>query len=150
MMRKRKCPDTTSNRPTKIPRPANHELLSGNKGLPGSLPDIQHAVLSSFYPRVCTLRNYLFTSLPATSRVRRRKLISYGKDDNNTILDTCLVGMLKEPSIAVNESRKIDFATFTQSQQRATGACTGRTQQCCMSEVGHAPHRPIPVRLNVN
>lgn len=153
MARKRKHPythtDTTSNRPTKKPRPANHVLWPGNKGLTRGSPNIRHTVLSSLYPRVCTLRSYLLASLPASSRVRRRKLTSFERDEATCLLDTCLVGILREPSIALQESRKVDFATFTQSQQRATGACTDRAQPCCMKEVGHTLHRPNCVKHRI-
>src|ERR1700739_4888760 len=129
MTRKRKCPDTTSNRPTKLHRPANHERVCGKTEAVGAFPNIHHAVLSSFYPRVCTLRAYFLANLPPTSRVRRRKLTSIGKDVDSSILDTCFVGVLKEASLPVKKSRKVDFVTFTQSQHRATGAYSGPTRQ---------------------
>ncbi|EXJ79003.1 hypothetical protein A1O3_08504 [Capronia epimyces CBS 606.96] len=100
-----------------------------------ALPDIHHGVLSSLYPKLCTLRQFLLANLPSTSRVRRRKVTSFGSDDAACFFDTCLVGVLKEPSTTVNKSRKVDFATFTQSQQRATGTNTAQSQLCCMSEI---------------
>ncbi len=133
MAKKRKRPDrTTSNRPTKRQRPANHV----QPRLPEPSPYLHHAVLSAFYPQVCSLRNYLLASLPATSRVRRRKLTLIGKDEAASILDTCLVGVLKQPSLSLKELRKADFATFTQTQHHATGANTARSQQVCIDEVG--------------
>ena len=135
MARKRKsAADTATSRPTKKQKPA-----SGSVHLQKNTSDVHHAVLSAFYPRVCTLRNYLLGCLPVTSRVRRRKLTLFGKDDTASVLDTCLVGVLKQPSLSVKESRRLDFASFTQSQHRATGANTGRAQPCCIDEVANFP-----------
>ncbi|KAI1208082.1 uncharacterized protein F4807DRAFT_164634 [Annulohypoxylon truncatum] len=38
----------------------------------------QHAVLNQFYPQVLTLRNYVLSKLPATSRLRRKKVAAVG------------------------------------------------------------------------
>src|ERR1700744_2153245 len=111
MSRKRTHTASASSRPTKKPKSAHQEPSS----------NVHHSVLLPFYPRVCTLRDYLLGCLPATSRIRRRKLTIFGGDDSNSILDTCLVGVLKQPSNSMQESRRLDFATFTQTQARATG-----------------------------
>jgi hypothetical protein len=133
MARKRKSLETTSSRAAKKAKFANRD----RDGLREQSPYLHHSVLSSFYPQVCTLRNYLLAGLPTSSRVRRRKLTVFGKDEAASILDTCLVGFFSQPSISVKESRKIEYATFTQSQGRATGANTGRAQPCCIDEVGN-------------
>jgi hypothetical protein len=127
MSRKRKRTATASNRPTKKPKSAHREPCSS----------VHHSVLSSFYPRVCTMRDYLLGCLPAASRIRRRKLTIFGNDDSSSILDTCLVGVLKQPPSSIQESRRHDFATFTQTQARATGANSGRPQLCSINEVGY-------------
>ena len=133
MARKRKAAENASNRPIKQRKATNH----ASPGLQEPSAYVHHNVLSSFYPRVCTLRDYLLDSLPATSRVRRRKLTTFGKNDTTSILDTCLVGVLKQLSSSVTELRKIDFATFTQTQCRATGLNTGRAQLYSIDEVGN-------------
>jgi hypothetical protein len=135
MARKRKSAETTSNRSLKRHKATNQ----GPVGLqePSSSPDVHHNVLSCFYPRVCTLRNYLLACLPATSRVRRRKLTTFGKDDAASILDACLVGVLKQPSLSIKESRKVDFAAFTQTQLRETANNTGLVHPCPIDEVGN-------------
>ncbi|KIW30624.1 uncharacterized protein PV07_06357 [Cladophialophora immunda] len=130
MARKRKCAEATSNRPTKQQKSANYDRAG-----PLHVSTIHHAVLSSYYPKVCTLRSYLLTALPTTSRIRRQKLTLFGKHDANALLDTCLVGILKNTSISVKESRKTDFATFTQSQYRATDPDPRRAQSCYIDEV---------------
>ncbi|KAJ9602431.1 Telomerase reverse transcriptase [Cladophialophora chaetospira] len=130
MAKKRKRAETTtSNRPTKKPKSTNHDSVRLQEAF------LHHAVLSSFYPKVCTLRSYLLASLPATSRVRRRKLTLFQNDETASLLDTCLVGVLKQSSLSVKEARKLEFVTFTQTQYRATGANTGRSQQPCIDEI---------------
>ncbi|KAI2468813.1 hypothetical protein F4781DRAFT_251659 [Annulohypoxylon bovei var. microspora] len=50
----------------------------------------QHAVLNQFYPQVLTLRNYVLSKLPATSRLRRRKVTAVGiinKSSNSSLSD---------------------------------------------------------------
>ncbi|KIX00186.1 uncharacterized protein Z518_10324 [Rhinocladiella mackenziei CBS 650.93] len=134
-MTKRKYPNNTSDRPAKLRRTSNGKSLSRNRDGAAALPNVRHAVLSTFYPKVCALRDYLLANLPSTSRVRRRKLTSYGRDEEDYVLDTCLVGVLKEASPDVKKTRKDDFATFTQSQQRATGTHHARTQRCSIKEI---------------
>lgn len=135
MARKRKLeyPVTTANRQAKKQKPTNLATPT----LQEHPHRIHHDVLSSFYPRVCTLRNYLLGGLPTTSRIRRRKLTAFGKDDPFSILDTCLVGVSRPTSLSVKESRKVDFVTFTQDSYRATNANTARTQASSIHEVGH-------------
>ncbi|OTB06698.1 hypothetical protein M426DRAFT_106412 [Hypoxylon sp. CI-4A] len=41
-------------------------------------PTPHHAVLNQFYPQVLTLRNYILSKLPATSRLRRKKVTAVG------------------------------------------------------------------------
>ncbi|KAI3339067.1 hypothetical protein F4824DRAFT_70336 [Ustulina deusta] len=71
--RKRTFPDDTPSvvaaapnaRPTKLVKTDAH-------------PNIEHPLLLLYYPRVCTLREWALARLPATSRLRRRKLASEG------------------------------------------------------------------------
>ncbi|KAI5927818.1 hypothetical protein F4810DRAFT_284831 [Camillea tinctor] len=42
------------------------------------IPQVRHAVLNQFYPNVLTLRNYAISRLPASSRIRRRKIAAVG------------------------------------------------------------------------
>ncbi|KAI1090412.1 hypothetical protein F5B19DRAFT_325758 [Rostrohypoxylon terebratum] len=77
------------------------------------LVQAQHAVLNQFYPQVLTLRNYVLSKLPPTSRLRRRKVAAVGitkktsdstpsdvEQSLGTLLDSTLVGIpggLKSP-----------------------------------------------------
>jgi telomerase reverse transcriptase len=61
---------------------------------------VKQAVLSQYYPKVFSLREYLLSKLPPTSKVRRKKIISIGsrpdeKDAEKTLssfLDRTLIG----------------------------------------------------------
>ncbi|KIW17443.1 hypothetical protein PV08_04637 [Exophiala spinifera] len=134
MARKRRRADHETSRPLKLRKTGP---TFGNEALdrPQSSPGIHHGVLSSFYSRVCTLRVFLLAQLPSTSRVRRRTLAAFAKDHADSLLDTCLVGILKEPSSSITKSRKADFITFTQTQQRVTNGTNIHTQRCCMNEI---------------
>ncbi|KEF53771.1 uncharacterized protein A1O9_10172 [Exophiala aquamarina CBS 119918] len=135
MKRKRGCQDAPSDRPAK-----RHQATTSKKDIQkpraaAVLPTVHHSVLSSYYPKVCTLRNYLLANLPASARVRRKRLGAHGREDETCILDATFVGLLKEPSFSVTISRKDDFASFTQSQHRATGAFSGKTLRYSMKEI---------------
>ena len=95
----------------------------------------RHHLLSGYYKTVSTLRAFLLASLPVSSRVRRRRLMLHGRDQESCLLDTCLVGVLKEPSPSTKQDRKLDFQSFTQSQQCGTGAMSARLSRVSMSEV---------------
>ncbi|KAI1134530.1 hypothetical protein F5Y05DRAFT_208243 [Hypoxylon sp. FL0543] len=68
----------------------------------------QHVVLHQFYSQVLTLRNYVLSKLPATSRLRRKKVAAIGMIKNHPgfpsdverslgiLLDSTLVGVQGE------------------------------------------------------
>ncbi|KAL1981064.1 hypothetical protein VTN96DRAFT_3129 [Rasamsonia emersonii] len=121
--------------------PAKRPRIHGAPSAPGCY---QHPVLSRYYPRVVTLRQYLLEQLPSSSRARRRRIASlgrqqtstvkapftdegldkqdHGSDDNSALvdlLDSTLVGVLKEPNQDITQARQRDFAAFTQSEERS-------------------------------
>lgn len=118
-----------------------------------------HPVISLYYPRVVTLRQYLLDQLPASSKSRRRRIASLGRqgrparqpaDDEDQhhrvqqladLLDSTLVGVLNESSPAVDLARQKDFAAFTASQFRSSsGTDAGPT--CPLAEVRLPPPPP--------
>ncbi|KAL2388638.1 hypothetical protein RJ035_003062, partial [Blastomyces gilchristii] len=145
MARKRKRPSND------LPVPGLPKHARGDKPQDGS---IYHPVLSLYYPRVVTLRTFLYEQLPLSSKSRRKKVASLGQEKregssqppsyslspskvgvrvertNEEIqnlartLDSTLVGILKEPDSAVNISRQKEFTAFTQSQARSSLECT--------------------------
>lgn len=138
MKRKRSCRDAQSERPTK-----RHEVTKGKQDsqvpkVATTLSTVHHNVLSSYYHKVCTLRSFLLSKLPTSSRVRRKRLDAYEKEGGTSLLDVCLVGVSKEPSDSLTKARKDDFSCFTQSQYHATGAFSGKTLRYSMNEVSHS------------
>ena len=86
---------------------------------------VRHALLALYYPRLLTLRSYLLYKLPETSKTRRRRIAEWGSNDadgdgDSHILDTTIVGVLKDLDAGTEESRRRDFAVFTQTQQRSS------------------------------
>ncbi|KLJ10847.1 hypothetical protein EMPG_09861 [Blastomyces silverae] len=146
MARKRKRPTNDL-----LPLPELPKHARADKPQDGS---IYHPVLSLYYPRVVTLRTFLYEQLPLSSKSRRKKVASLGlekregsgqprpdtpspskvgagvertKEEIQALagtLDSTLVGILKEPDTAVNISRQKEFAAFTQSQVRSSLECT--------------------------
>lgn len=110
----------------------NHRTGAELKPALGITP---HQLLSGYYKTVSTLRAFLVANLPVSSRIRRRRLLLHGRDQESCLLDTCLVGLLKEPSPSTKQDRKLDFQSFTQSQQCGTGATSARLSRVSMSEV---------------
>lgn len=52
-------------------------------GIAGNLqpPDaVKHALLAQYYPNILTLRQYVLVSLPAPSKIRRKKISAVGKE----------------------------------------------------------------------
>lgn len=92
-----------------------------------------HPVISLYYRQVLTLRQYLLRQLPAASKSRRRRITSLrlsgspsiAEQGDDTVspladlLDSTLVGVLKEPSAKVDSDRQHDYRAFTQSQSRS-------------------------------
>lgn len=83
---------------------------------------INQPVLVQYYPQVLSLRQYLISKLPSTSRIRRKKILSIGakarpdgKDETqfSSFLDQTLVGHRKLENIFEDE-RLQQWATFTQ------------------------------------
>ena len=84
-------------------------------------PFIKSAVLAQYYPEVFSLREYLLSRLPASSKIRRKKISSVGKnpqlskeeDELAGLLDQTLVGVSKYKEIS-QEERLQQWSTFSQ------------------------------------
>lgn len=105
-----------------------------------------HPVISRYYLRVLTLRRYLLEQLPSSSKSRRRRIASLGLQggdspreqniqDLTLLLDSTLVGILREPNQKSDQERQKDFATFTQSQYKSSLTSTDTGPTCPQSEV---------------
>ncbi|EAW11871.1 telomerase reverse transcriptase [Aspergillus clavatus NRRL 1] len=113
-----------------------------------------HPVISLYYHRVVTLRQYLLQQIPVSSKSRRRRITSvqgatstekqknrgvrgYHAQGLADILDTTLVGVLKESSPTVTQERLRDFASYSQSQSqgRSEVPSTDVGPPCAQSEI---------------
>ena len=99
------------------------QKISG--GFNGKDPVVKHAVLAQYYPQVYTLREYLLSKLPATSKARRKKIVSVGQQQQSdgttdgpidglaSFLDSTLIGVLKYKDASPEERLK-QWVTFSQ------------------------------------
>lgn len=125
---------------------------SKHDGIAGHHP---HPLISLYYPRVLTLRQYLLQQIPVSSKARRRRIAAVRVDETNqgllhgdsttpvhevaNLLDNTLVGVLKEwPSTSSVETRR-KLARFTQSLSRSQLDSTDIGAVCAQSEVRSTP-----------
>jgi telomerase reverse transcriptase len=91
------------------------------------------------------LREYLLQQLPVTSKSRRRRILTLGSredQDSNAqsetlaeLLDSTLVGVLKETSETLNSERRREYSSFNESQSRSILTSTDTGPTCPQSEV---------------
>jgi hypothetical protein len=141
MTRKRNFCDATNPAPRKrraliVNSERNQHKHTSNHDRP-----VSHELLSLYYPRIVSLRQFLLSSLaPSSSTARRRRLSTYGINSQAGtktphLFDSTLIGVFSEPELAVQESRQRDFIAFTRSQQRSTDGTNGSTQSSRFTEV---------------
>ncbi|KAJ5806303.1 uncharacterized protein N7503_003905 [Penicillium pulvis] len=101
-----------------------------------------HPVISLYYRQVLTLRQYLLDQLPISSKLRRRRITSLrsSPDRSNVqpladLLDSTLVGVLKERSPKIDSERQRVYREFTQSQSRSVLVSTDTGPTSPQSEV---------------
>ncbi|KAJ4344797.1 Telomerase reverse transcriptase [Didymosphaeria variabile] len=136
MKRKRNGPEPAVGR---TPRSKKARLATDQS--PVATPAIEHPVLSRLYPGVLSLRHYLLSRLPASSKLksRRRKISQLGIHPGQgdiaprgidlelgELLDTTLVGVIpssraKKPEEATRE-RDGDLESFTQEVAASNGS----------------------------
>ena len=61
--------------------------LKGNAGNLQPAAAVKHALLAQYYPVILTLRQYVLESLPASSKIRRKKISAVGKADQAAVED---------------------------------------------------------------
>jgi hypothetical protein len=116
-------------------------------------PGPDHPVLRRLYPQVLTLRHYLLSQLPKSSKNRRRRLSQLGatpvQHDASAhdvdiqlgqLLDSALIGCFPatEPKNAAQEvkERDRDIENFTQQRSQNTSGGTFKPGYFLQSEVG--------------
>ncbi|PBP22858.1 putative telomerase reverse transcriptase protein [Diplocarpon rosae] len=93
----------------------------------GTEPLVKQALLAKYYPQVMTLREYLVSKLPSTSKIRRKKIRSVGRrpEDKESeqqlsrFLDQTLIGVSTFKEASQNERWK-HWATFSQRSEDST------------------------------
>ncbi|KAI9683334.1 MAG: hypothetical protein M1829_005404 [Trizodia sp. TS-e1964] len=108
---------------------------------------LEHSVLLSYFPRVLTLREYLLSKLPASSKSRRRKILSLGPADKGTgkcletgelakLLDTALIGIARDAQEEDGQARRKELLHFSQKQLAATNqSSTSSGVTCSQSDI---------------
>ncbi|KAJ6184750.1 Telomere reverse transcriptase [Penicillium mononematosum] len=104
-----------------------------------------HPVISLYYRQVVPLREYLLQQLPVTSKSRRRRILTLdSREDQETnaqsqtlaeLLDSTLVGVLKDSSPTLNSERQKQYSSFNESQSRSILISTDTGPTCPQSEV---------------
>ncbi|KAJ6147666.1 Telomere reverse transcriptase [Penicillium chrysogenum] len=107
--------------------------------------ETSHPVISLYYLQVVPLREYLLQQLPVTSKSRRRRILTLdSREDQETnaqsqtlaeLLDSTLVGVLKESSPTLNSERQKQYSSFNESQSRPILISTDTGPTCPQSEV---------------
>jgi hypothetical protein len=129
--------------PMRAKRKRGDEPLTITKRIKASNPaargrdigPITHNVLSFCYREVLPLRLFLSSSLPPTSRARRRKITNHVLESGSDFLDTTLVGISSRARPALEEARHREFIIFTQSQQRPSHSSNGVPEEDRLTEV---------------
>lgn len=144
MGKKRKRPGKAVRQaPTASSQPSN---TSPRRFKPPKAPDarngqITHPVISLYYRELLTLRQYLLSHLPVSSKLRRRRIASLASSSAEptslaNLLDSTLVGVLKQSTPKVDSERQRDYRAFTQSQSRSILVSTDTGATSPQSEVG--------------
>lgn len=113
------------------------QRISGNPN--GKDPVVKQALLAQFYPQAVSLREYLLSKLPTTSKIRRKKIVNFGRKQNldnrknngalSDFLDHTLIGVLKCHEVSPQErvqqwtsfSQRVDTSDTTFANLSGTG-----------------------------
>lgn len=95
-----------------------------------------HPLLNNCYHEVKALKDYLLDALPTTSRVRRKRILSFADEcqEHSELLSDSLVGLFEPQTHASLVQRKQQFTHFTQTR-RATQPHSATNQRCTLNEV---------------
>ncbi|KAJ5331188.1 Telomerase reverse transcriptase [Penicillium atrosanguineum] len=144
MGKKRKRPGKAVRQGPAPSRPSNS--ASSRRFKSPKAPDTRngqttHPVISLYYRELLTLRQYLLTHLPVSSKLRRRRIASLASSTAEPtsslahLLDSTLVGVLKQSTPKVDSERQRDYRAFTQSQSRSILVSTDTGPTSPQSEV---------------
>ncbi|KAF2112366.1 hypothetical protein BDV96DRAFT_159612 [Lophiotrema nucula] len=132
-------------------------LKRPNQSAIATTPDVDHPVLRRLYPEVLSLRHYLLSKLPGSSKNRRRKLSQLGTSDPSqepaattstcnvdsdlgSLLDSTLVGVFPTNGGTSREdaarARNRDIQSFSQHLSNYSTGGTYKPGYFLQSEVG--------------
>ena len=116
-----------------------------------------HPLLQQYYANISSLRQYLVSKLPKTSKKRRRRLLHYGSgsaDDTPTadlrvasLLDGVIVGSFKWIQREPSEDVLSEISVFTQQLTESTVVISPTQGAFKQSEVGWRSHLRITLPL---
>lgn len=129
-------------------------------------PVVRQALLKLYYQEVFSLREYLLSKLPSTSKVRRRKILSLGRDHQKLendedskvalALDQTLIGVfeLKEKENADAERQQL-WTSFSQRKTQDDSRIGERSvlgsfvsQSEVSQEIPFSHLEPLPLSLS--
>ncbi|PSR90444.1 hypothetical protein BD289DRAFT_481688 [Coniella lustricola] len=110
------------------PPPKKRKLAFGADRL-RPVDNVKHALLAEYYPSILTLRQYVLHHLPASSRLRRRKIAELVSDEEPhtesdvtsqlcKLLDTTLVGLRTVPPGVAEQQAKCRLRQWIDYSQR--------------------------------
>ena len=160
---KRKCASRSSQgAPKQLPRPDSLAHAHHSACACATAPGLDHPVLRRLYPTLFTLRQFLLSRLPRTSRNRRRRIFQLGQpiavqDTVSThaldvelgiLLDAAVIGTSYTQSTVIEEQgaskRDQDIEVFTQQRSQATAGGTFKPGYFLQAEVFIMLHDRCP------
>lgn len=132
-----------------VGRPPKRARPAADQSAVATPPGVDHPVLRRLYPGVLSLRHYLLSRLPASSKYRRRRLTQLGLHhhaqhhldaDLAQLLDATLIGIPRTADAAGQDEaakdRARDIDTFS---QQLSSAGTFKPGYFLQSEVTFPP-----------
>jgi hypothetical protein len=144
------CGSSNKLRPRKCQKKLEDVSQSGGSNVQAAY--LQHPTLSPFYARLLSLRRYLAFKLPPASKVRRRRVLAYGRaaaasNDANTeelaqLLDSTVVGLSERSALEIEERSEAlarfsrESSTLTKSSLDSSG--NAQSEVCVTGLIGSA------------
>lgn len=117
-------------------RTAKKQKFNSQTCTPNAPGRVLQPLLAHCYHEVKSLKDYLLAALPASSRVRRKRLLSFINSVNHAqFFATTLVGIQEELKPATIERRLDDLTLFTQTLKAPDGV-SATSQHLSIHEVG--------------
>lgn len=95
-----------------------------------------HPLLNKCYPEVKSLKCYILDQLPPTSRLRKRQLSYFEREntEQHDFLNKTLVGIKESTPPSIRSARLLQLSQFTQAQ-RSAHSHSAAAPSCSLDEV---------------